>query len=889
MTNFKLILKKSVMLSMSKHLFFLILGLFISIITYAQYTSIHQEQSEQYRIHSDYTEAQWDSVNGRVAKVSHHQNKTNCNLQYAVYGWHPYWVGTAYNNYDFGLLSTFSYFSYELVPSTGNYSSIHSWRTTPSITMAQAAGTKVELCVTNFGSTNNNTFLTNMTARQTFIDSIIVLLNYRNADGVNIDFEGVSGSNRNDLTSFMTDLSNQLKAAIPGATVTMATYSVDWNNVFDLPALNNVVDQFIIMGYGYYYGGSTTAGPTDNLYSGTIWTSYNLIRSINYYLDNGVTPSKLLIGLPYYGYEWETVSSAIPSSTTGNFSSSRTYSYVKTNATGNYSNRQYDYQSETPYYTYQTGGNWREAFVDDEQSLAERYDWVKLLHIGGIGIWALGYDDGYNELWNLLEQKFTDCSVIACSDTLYDTGGPFGNYRNNEAFNYTIAPTGASSINLNFLAFDLESGFDSLWIYDGSSITDPLIGGYSGTTLPPTITSTGNALTLKFYSDGATLGAGWEVAYSCVMDVIPPGTSISASPSPFATTDFVSNFTDTDNVGGSGVMHQFYEVADFNTTEWRANNDNGFFNDDFDVAIHPDWIDSSGVWSIISGKLNQNDEVNSNTNLYAAFNQNNSNKFLYHYKATISGSGTNKRAGFHYMSDDASLPNRGNSYFVWFRQDDGKLQFYKVVNDVFTLEKDVIYNFNAGQEYDYKIVYDKNTGMTDVYVDDMYIDSWQDPSPITVGNYISFRSGNCIYDVDELRVYHSRTASETILVGLSATNDIRYENNPTTSGMIRSIAIDTAHNISTIVTEMVDVDFITSLNELSSSDFKVYPNPTKEYVNIEFSQPQTGQLFIRDISGKTVKVVQLHISKQQTISINELAKGVYFMNFKNKVAKLLVK
>ncbi|MBL4594132.1 MAG: hypothetical protein JKX68_10000, partial [Flavobacteriales bacterium] len=318
-------------------------GLIVSLFSHAQFTSIHHEQSNQFKQYGELSEAQWDAIHG-TTKSTHLTNKSNCNLEYAVYGWHPYWVGTAYNNYDFDLLSTFSYFSYELDPATGDYNSIHSWKTTNAINLAQAAGCKVELCVTNFGSANNTAFLTNMTARQRLIDSLIVLINYRNADGVSIDFEGVAGSDRNNLTSFMTDLSLQLKAAIPNATVTMATYSVDWNNVFDLVALNNVVDQFIIMGYGYHWSGSANAGPTDPLYSGSIWSSLNLIRSIDYHLDNGVTPSSLLIGLPYYGYEWETVSNTIGSSTTGNFSSARTYNYVKNNTSGNYSNRQYDFQ-----------------------------------------------------------------------------------------------------------------------------------------------------------------------------------------------------------------------------------------------------------------------------------------------------------------------------------------------------------------------------------------------------------------------------------------------------------------------------------------------------------------------------------------------------------------
>ncbi len=845
----------------------------------AQYTSIHHEQSEYYKQFEHLSEEKFDEM-FRPESTINSQKLPVCNLDYAVYGWHPYWVGTAYNNYNFSLLSTFSYFSYELVPSTGNYSSIHSWKTTPSIDMAHAAGCKVELCVTNFGASNNTTFLTNPTAQQTFIDSIIVLLNYRNATGVNIDFEGVSGSNRNDLTNFMIMLSNQLKAAIPNATVTMATYSVDWNNVFDFAVLNNYVDQFIIMGYGYYYSGSTVAGPTDPLYSGSIWSSYNLIRSILYHLNAGVPKEKLLIGLPYYGYEWETTGSAVPSSTTGNFSSSRTFSFVKNNASGNYSNRQYDENSETPYYIYQTGGNWRQAYVMDEESLAERLDWIKGLEIGGMGIWALGYDDGYSELWDVLQNKLSDCAIPMCSDTIYDTGGSLGKYRLNEDYTYVISPDGASNFSIEFAAFDVEPGsagncnYDYLEIFDGPDVNAPLIGKYCNDTgSPGIITASGTALTLRFHSDGATQNNGWTIYTTCNVDTIKPTTSTSNIPNP-AIGDFTADFSDADNLGGSGVKHQFYQVADTDGSEWRANDGNGFFNDDFDSAIHTDWIDSSGVWSVTGGYLTQTDEANGNTNLYADCNQNANGKYLYHFKNRISGAGANKRAGFHYMCDDASQPNRGNSYFVWFRQNDAKLQFYKVTNDVFTLEKDVPFSINANQWYDVKVVYDKNTGTTEVWFDDEYIDSWTDASPLTTGNQISLRSGNCVYDVEDLRVYKNRTGSETITVGLGSTNDIRYSGTP--AGRINSIVIDSAYNVSVLTSEFVNVDLTTSINELSENEWVVYPNPFTNELTVRFKDAQQRTIILKNVSGQIIlneTVNELNWSA----SLNYLAKGVYFL------------
>lgn len=491
----------------------------------------HQLHLEEYQAIGLETEEEWDAYHRQVSQPNSDSNinqkdndipspngspasrTSSCNLTHAVYGWHPYWMGTSYNNYDWDRLSTFCYFSYELNPSTGNYNTIHSWKTTNSINQAQAAGTKVELCVTNFGGTNNTTFLTNPTARQTLIDSLIVLVNYRNANGVNIDFEGIPGSQRNNLTSFMQDLSNQLKTAIPGATVTMAIFSVDWNNVFDIAALDPYVDQFIIMGYGYYYSGSSNAGPTAPLYSGAIWWSYNLNRTIMYYLDEGVTPSKLLLGLPYYGMEWNTNNPTYPDAQTG-YISSRTYSYAKNNYEGTYP-KTTDQHSISNAYIFQVAGQWRQSWVEDEWSLGKKFDIIKHRGIGGMGIWALGYDNGYTELWDMIGDKFSDCGTEYCLDTLYDSGGPLGNHRNNEDYNFTVQSPNGQKVRAEFLSFDMETGWDYVYVFDGSDTSATLLGQFDGNVPPGPFISTGDALSFRFTSDGATTRAGFALKWEC--------------------------------------------------------------------------------------------------------------------------------------------------------------------------------------------------------------------------------------------------------------------------------------------------------------------------------------------------------------------------------------
>ncbi|MCB0408987.1 MAG: N-acetylmuramoyl-L-alanine amidase [Flavobacteriales bacterium] len=467
-------------------------------------------------------------------------------------------------------------------------------------------------------------------------------------------------------------------------------------------------------------------------------------------------------------------------------------------------------------------------------------------------------------------------TLNSCSGDFRDSGGDNGQYINNQDWTYVIAP--GTEVTVDFTMFDVEAGYDFLYVYDGSSIAATQFAGspFSGTSLPPQLVSSGDGITFRFTSDNRTHGDGWEATWTCsgmIADTIKPTTSASNIPNP-AMGNFTADFSDADNVGGSGVKHQFYQVADTDGSEWRANDGNGFFNDDFDATIHTDWIDSSGVWSVTGGYLTQTDQANGNTNLYADCDQNANGKYLYHFKNRISGAGANKRAGLHYMCDDASQPNRGNSYFVWFRQNDAKLQFYKVTNDVFTLEKDVPFSFNANQWYDVKVVYDKNTGTTEVWFDDEYIDSWTDASPLTTGNQISLRSGNCVYDVEDFRVYKNRTVSETITVGSGATNDIRYSGTP--AGRINSIVIDSAYNVSVLTTEYVNVDLTTSIDELSENELVVYPNPFSDELTVRFKDVEQRNITLKNISGQIIlneTVNELYWS----VSLNHLAKGVYFL------------
>jgi N-acetyl-anhydromuramyl-L-alanine amidase AmpD len=106
-------------------------------------------------------------------------------------------------------------------------------------------------------------------------------------------------------------------------------------------------------------------------------------------------------------------------------------------------------------------------------------------------------------------------STTACSGRFTDSGGELHNYRNNESWTYTIAPTNATSVTLNFNTFNIEANYDYMYIYDGPTTASPLIGTYTGTTSPGSITSTGGSLTIRFTSDSWTVREGWTADWTC--------------------------------------------------------------------------------------------------------------------------------------------------------------------------------------------------------------------------------------------------------------------------------------------------------------------------------------------------------------------------------------
>src|SRR5688572_31096843 len=107
-------------------------------------------------------------------------------------------------------------------------------------------------------------------------------------------------------------------------------------------------------------------------------------------------------------------------------------------------------------------------------------------------------------------------TINTCSGTFYDTGGNGSPYGNSQNIITTFCSNNGTCLSISFTAFNIESGWDFLYIYDGPTTASPLIGTYTGTGTPGTVVSSTGCLTFRFTSDGSIANSGWAASISCI-------------------------------------------------------------------------------------------------------------------------------------------------------------------------------------------------------------------------------------------------------------------------------------------------------------------------------------------------------------------------------------
>ena len=351
-------------------------------------------------------------------------------LRREVFGFLPYWEVSGSVDLDYRTLSTIAYFSVGVTKS-GNLKKTDSdgststgwaaWTSsamTSIINAAHAAGTRVVLTVSCFawssdGAEKQAALLGSAAARSNLAKQVAAAVRDRGADGVNLDFEPLVSGYGAEFTALVRSVRAELDKVAPGYQLTFDTTGYIGNYPIENATAPGGADAIFIMGYDYRGAGSNVAGSISPLTG----PKYDLTDTVAAYTAR-VSPSKLILGVPYYGRAWSTASDALNAATRsgGQYAASATATYKSAASLAAQHGRRWDPIEQGPWAAYRmttcSGGSclehWREVYFDDATSLKLRYDLVNRQDLRGAGIWALNYDKGTTELRKALADKFLD-------------------------------------------------------------------------------------------------------------------------------------------------------------------------------------------------------------------------------------------------------------------------------------------------------------------------------------------------------------------------------------------------------------------------------------------------------------------------------------------------
>lgn len=276
----------------------------------------------------------------------------------------------------------------------------------------KAQGGQVELVITQFNNDDIAALLASPAAQDRLIASIDSALLAYPFSGVNIDIEYtgvVTDPMRQNLVGLMRKLNQHFDQKYDHITFSIDMYAsaADTYQLWDVPAIAQEVDYIVVMAYDFHRRSSSQAGPVAPLFGGKEYWDSDISENLQAFLRD-VPSEKILLGVPFYGYEWQTTSTDPQATTFPNTGSTASYERVQNLlAEGQVLGIKEEWNEEalSPYITYTEDGETFIIYYENSRSLSYKLDYVNQLDLGGIAIWALGYEGNSRELWDVVQKK----------------------------------------------------------------------------------------------------------------------------------------------------------------------------------------------------------------------------------------------------------------------------------------------------------------------------------------------------------------------------------------------------------------------------------------------------------------------------------------------------
>ncbi|MCM8747991.1 glycosyl hydrolase family 18 protein [Thermomicrobiaceae bacterium CFH 74404] len=216
--------------------------------------------------------------------------------------------------------------------------------------------------------------------RARIIERLVRLVEDGRYDGIHIDFEAINAADAPLLTAFMRELADALRPRGKLVTQAIAARTSDtptaWGGAYDYAALGQINDFVVIMAYDFHYSGGSP-GPV----APVTW-----VERVVAYAQSRMPASTILLGIPLYGYDWDTVE--------GPPASSVRYDQAMQLASRPGATSGYDSFEQEAWVRYTDDeGHTHEVWHANAASVAARLRLVLDDGLGGFAVWRLGHED----------------------------------------------------------------------------------------------------------------------------------------------------------------------------------------------------------------------------------------------------------------------------------------------------------------------------------------------------------------------------------------------------------------------------------------------------------------------------------------------------------------
>jgi spore germination protein YaaH len=235
-----------------------------------------------------------------------------------------------------------------------------------------------------------------VTHAQNFISDIKPLMDKYKFSDLNLDIEDTqtaSASSRANFIQFVQQVKKEL-GSDKTLTVEISPTDVIRNNLINPKAIGKIADNVVLMAYDYHSTDSFVTGPVAPISGAGIMSEYDVTSAVEKSLDL-IPAIKLTLGIPLYGYGWESLgqaprSAVIPN--TGLAESNKSAEELLSSCTN--CTIKLDDQANEKYISSfdQDTNDYKTIFYPDKDSTQAKIDLANKMELNGIALWALGYE-----------------------------------------------------------------------------------------------------------------------------------------------------------------------------------------------------------------------------------------------------------------------------------------------------------------------------------------------------------------------------------------------------------------------------------------------------------------------------------------------------------------